>query len=125
MMGSSAKPQVLLVEDHAALVRLTTAMLSRDFEVVACTSGLAALHAFASDPATFAAAVLDWQLPDLSGPDLARHCWLVRPDLPVVLISGDPRLLDTLPVEGPIVGLAKPFLPQELLESLRHVRGLP
>jgi signal transduction histidine kinase/ActR/RegA family two-component response regulator len=82
------KLRLVLVDDED-LVRAATAEMIRDLghEIVEASSGLEGLGIVESDPA-IDAVVTDYMMPAMSGGELARHLREIRPDLPVLLITG-------------------------------------
>jgi PAS domain S-box-containing protein len=80
---------VLYVDDDEALVFLATRMLARQgLKVTGHYRASDALAAIRSNPAEFDLLVTDYNMPGMSGVDLARHVAAIRADLPVVLTSG-------------------------------------
>ena len=80
---------VLIVDDERSLVELAEETLaSLGYEPVGFESAEAALQAFRADPARFDALLTDEMLPGMSGSELARTLRALRPDLPVILMSG-------------------------------------
>jgi PAS domain S-box-containing protein len=81
--------RILYLDDDEALVFLVRRMLQQQgFAVLAFTSQREALDALRADPAAFDMVVSDYNMPELSGLDVAREVRAIRPDLPVVLVSG-------------------------------------
>jgi CheY-like chemotaxis protein len=80
---------VLHVDDEAALVLLLKRMLERSgYRATGATDPLAALQIFRSRPQDFDAVVTDLSMPGMSGLDLAGRLRQIRPDLPIVIMSG-------------------------------------
>jgi CheY-like chemotaxis protein len=80
---------VLLVDDEPMLVALNEELLAGlGYEPVGFTSSLAALEAFREDPGRFDAVLTDETMPDMVGTDFARALKDLRPEIPVVLMSG-------------------------------------
>jgi PAS domain S-box-containing protein len=80
---------ILVVDDEAAIVRVTTQLLERvGYRASGEVDPVRALQTFKADPRRFDAAVLDLSMPSLSGPDLARELLRIRPELPIVMTSG-------------------------------------
>jgi CheY-like chemotaxis protein len=80
---------VMIVDDQHSLVALTEETLAAlGYEPVGFDSSMAALQAFRAEPQRFDLVLTDQTMPDLSGVDLAREIRHVRPELPVVLMSG-------------------------------------
>jgi PAS domain S-box-containing protein len=81
--------RVLVVDDEAALVALTSEVLKRlGYEPVAFSDGAAALAGFEAAPQRFDAVIADEVMPGLTGTDLARKLRQRRADLPILLVSG-------------------------------------
>jgi CheY-like chemotaxis protein len=80
---------ILYVDDEEALVFLATRMLERlGYRVTGYSDPRQALHDFRLRPGEFDAVVTDLAMPGLSGADLARELRTLRPDVPIVMISG-------------------------------------
>ncbi|MCW5625702.1 MAG: PAS domain S-box protein [Burkholderiales bacterium] len=80
---------ILLVEDEKPLMLLTEEMLaSLNYEPVGFTHPASALTAFRDDPGRFDGVVLDHLMPDMTGIELSRQLRTIRPDIPILLISG-------------------------------------
>ena len=111
---------VLLVEDEDGVRRATQRILEEaGFEVVVAKNGQQALELFGDGVDVL---LTDVVMPGgMSGPDLAEHCRLRRPDLPVVLASGHSR--DHLSRRGPLPPgtqlLHKPFTSDALVDAVR------
>jgi nitrogen-specific signal transduction histidine kinase/FixJ family two-component response regulator len=81
--------RILLVDDDLALVHLGEEMLAAlRYDAAAYRSSVTALAAFAANPGRFDAALIDETMPQMSGPQMARHIRRIRPDMPIVLMSG-------------------------------------
>jgi predicted ATPase/signal transduction histidine kinase len=80
---------VMIIDDEKALVALTEEMLAElGYEPVGFNTGKAALAAFRETPQRFDTVLTDETMPELTGTDLAREIRLLRPDIPIVLMSG-------------------------------------
>jgi signal transduction histidine kinase len=81
--------RVLVVEDDAAVRRTITQWLVADgFEPIPVAGGIEAL-AIAEATTELACVVSDLSMPGMDGETLASRLAVLRPSLPVVLISGD------------------------------------
>lgn len=81
--------RILYVDDEEPLVVLTTRTFERlGYVVSGFTEADAALAAFRADPYQFDLAVTDFNMPGMSGLDVAGKLMSIRPDLPTVLTSG-------------------------------------
>jgi CheY-like chemotaxis protein len=80
---------VMIVDDEGALVALAEETLAElGYEPVGFDSSLAASQAFRADPGRFDLVLTDETMPDLTGTELAREMRQLRPDIPIILMSG-------------------------------------
>jgi CheY-like chemotaxis protein len=118
--------RLLLVDDEPSIRELGRRIFTKaGYEVVVANDAAEALSLFESGAGAFAAAVLDYMLPGMKGPDLARRLREIRPQLPIVLASGYQET-----VAGPdgwpqIVFLAKPYSARELVDAVARARSAP
>ena len=118
--GSTAKSlpgasqTILLVEDEPA-VRLFAQRVLKEYgyRVVAFGDPSLALEFAVHDPASYDALVTDVIMPTMSGSKLAERIALVRPELPVLFMSG----YEAGTLAGGSPPLAKPFSAHELVEA--------
>ena len=111
--------RVLLVDDDRRVAQVVSRMLAAAaFDVAWHESGESALEAFAADPDGFSVAVVDLQLPNLTGVGVARGLWEVRPGLPVLLVSGDLTDVERHRLPGPYRTLGKPIAMQALIQAV-------
>jgi DNA-binding NtrC family response regulator len=82
-----------------------------------------ALARFFCDPDGFDLVITALSMSKLTGTQLAKEMTTVRPDLPVLLCTGNPQLLtsDQLREAGISLVLAKPFQVQGLINALRQL----
>ncbi len=81
--------RVLLVDDEEPLVRIGTRILQRQgYEVTGFIRPADALAAVRAAPHLFDVVVTDQNMPEMGGLDLARAIAAMRPDLPIVMVSG-------------------------------------
>jgi PAS domain S-box-containing protein len=87
--------RVLLIDDEEALLELGKGMLEHlGYRVTATSDSQAGLDAFYLEPEKFDAVITDMTMPHLTGLELARKVFGVRPDIPVVLCTGFSDLVD-------------------------------
>jgi CheY-like chemotaxis protein len=80
---------VMIVDDEPALVALAEETLAElGYEPVGFDSSLAALKALRAEPKRFDLVLTDETMPDLTGTELARAVRQLRPDIPIILMSG-------------------------------------
>jgi PAS domain S-box-containing protein len=80
---------VMIVDDEPMLVALAEEMLAElGYEPAGFASSNAALEAFRAEPPRFDLVLTDEAMPDLVGTELAREIRRIRPDIPIILMSG-------------------------------------
>src|SRR5882672_6810168 len=119
---------VMIVDDEPMLVALAEEMLAElGYEPVGFGSSNAALQAFRVEPRRFDLVLTDEAMPDLVGIELAREVRRIRPDVPVILMSGHGgvRLANRAAEIGVNEVLHKPLQRGDLAESIaRHLRSI-
>jgi CheY-like chemotaxis protein len=88
-------------DDHAVLYVGQALLEELGHAVTAAPGPQRALEEFARDPFRFDLAILDEQMPRMPGSALLRELRRVRPDLPVIIASG----------QGPLLSVAQEGLP--------------
>jgi len=119
---TSAVPRglsVLLVEDEPEVLRVLQAFLSGwGCRVTACAQAETALAELAPASAAFDLLLSDVVLgPGLRGTELAQRARALRPDLPVLLMSGYAYAAGDAPA---LPLLRKPFTREQLAQSIRQ-----
>ncbi len=112
---------VLVVDDEPLLAELAQEMLaSLGYEPFGLSSSVQALEEFRRDPTRFDLVLTDEVMPGLTGTALARELRRLRPDLPVVLVSGygGPQLEARAAEAGIRVVATKPLTRAELARAL-------
>jgi len=114
---------VLLADDETAPRNITARLLTAiGFECVCAQNGEEAVRRFREDPDRFGLAVLDVVMPVCDGPGCLRELRRLRPDLPVLFISGyDDDSLKAELSEASTGFLQKPFRMKDLREQLRRL----
>jgi nitrogen-specific signal transduction histidine kinase/CheY-like chemotaxis protein len=122
--GTGRAKHVLIVDDDRDVGRLAARILETfRYEVTALTDPTEAVNLVRKRPTKFDLVLTDLLMPELSGPELARALKKIRPDLPLVLISG---LVSSVTEESArrqgFVGLIrKPF---EIDQMAKSVAGI-
>ncbi|HVP14674.1 MAG TPA: ATP-binding protein, partial [Terriglobales bacterium] len=122
------KVRVLLVDDEDILASLQKRRLEDSgYDVTVHTSSTAALEDFRARPGAFDILITDNTMPHLTGAALAREIHALRPELPILMISGvleadDP---DTLRERGIRGVLRKPHSARELEEAVAAALASP
>jgi CheY-like chemotaxis protein len=92
---------ILYVDDEAALAKMGEKILEHlGYAVEIHTNSMAALAAVRAKPEAYSLVVTDQMMPGLTGLDFARQIRAIRPDLPIVLITGYTATLTTERVQA-------------------------
>ena len=115
---------VLYLDDDESLVFLVMRMLNRLGYRTSCfVDARVALDAVRADPGGFDIAVTDFNMPGLSGMDVALELSRIRPDLPVVITSG--YITDALREDARRAGVRelvdKPSTVDELCQVIQQI----
>ncbi|MCB1217895.1 ABC transporter substrate-binding protein [bacterium] len=116
--------RVLVVDDEASIVRVMYTTLSNlGYDVTACTASLDALERFRRDPAGFDVVISDQSMPGLTGNQLTLELRRLRPEIPVVICSGNntSESLEEGQRNGVSLFLHKPVERGELARALRSL----
>ena len=115
--------RVLYLDDEDRVVRVGTELLERlGYRVEAYARATEALAALRADPDQFDVVVTDHNMPGISGLEIARAVALLKPDLPVVLVSGNCALSpEVLAAANVRHLLEKPYTIERLAEVLAGV----
>jgi PAS domain S-box-containing protein len=112
---------VMIVDDERSLVMFAEETLAElGYEPTGFDSSVAALQAFSADPRRFDLVLTDETMPDLSGTELAREIRRLRPDIPIVLMSGysGAQLTERAHAAGVSDVLRKPLVSRDIAEPL-------
>jgi two-component system cell cycle sensor histidine kinase/response regulator CckA len=121
------RPAVLLLEDDAAC-RYSLPLLwrSQNLEVIVTDDGDEALAMCQDRNHAIGAVVVDIFMSKMRGDEFAERLALLRPDLPVIFISGLPE--DELIARGILMGtevfFQKPIVTTVLVETLANLLGI-
>ena len=119
---SRGQERVLVVDDEPALAEMVRTMLARlGYEAVSCTNGTEALKTFKEK--SFDLVVTDMTMPHLTGEDLAGEIYKLRPEVPVILMTGFSEKIDAekakrLGIKG---FLMKPVVMNNLAALIRRL----
>ncbi len=118
------RQRILLVDDEGALVRLSSDMLTAlGYVPAGFTSAEKALEAFERDPGSFDAVITDSRMPHMSGLLLIKALRKIRPEVPVLLVSGfiAGTAADEARAAGADIVLNKPVSRRDLASALGEV----
>lgn len=117
-----ADVRVMFVDDEPALARLADRALAPQGMIVRTfTHPVDALDAFREDPAAIDVVVTDFSMPGLTGVQLSTELLLLRPDLPIILTSGNLSATDETAARaaGVVEVVAKPFSIETLVSLIQ------
>jgi DNA-binding NtrC family response regulator len=116
--------RILVVDDEETVTTLLEAALSQcGYQVTAFTDPEAALLQFSRDPEAFEAVISDLTMPHVPGLELAQIIHHARPDIPIVLMTGNAMSEEFMPLHGGVIRkvMIKPFTMKDLVEVLGEV----
>jgi CheY-like chemotaxis protein len=125
--GRPDKKTVLLVEDEEPVRRVLRMMLERaGLRVIEAASPIEACAVFEEDASRVDILVTDVIMPEMNGPTMAKRFLSLRPDLPVLFISGHSNVSsDLLTPDNPrIAFLPKPVGATQLAVRVRELLAL-
>jgi CheY-like chemotaxis protein len=118
--------RVLVIDDQEPVLELARELLGRaGYQAETALGGREGLARYRANPGGFDAVVLDLAMPDLDGAKVGRQLRRLRPDLPLLLVSGfSPDLAaDTLTALEPVGFLRKPYGAEALTAALAELLG--
>ena len=114
---------ILLVEDEEGVRNTTAQALSRaGYHVLATATPTEALDIFAKHPAGIDLLLTDVVMPEMHGPELAERLLAVRPELPVVFMSGySDDMPTTATSTAQMAFVPKPFASASLVSTVERL----
>ena len=119
--SGNARPRVLCVDDEPVILQILRRLLEvQGFEPVLCGDPLTALSTFKGG--SFDVVITDIHMPGMDGLTLMRALRDLRPELPVVVVTGQGTVDTAIQAlrEGASGMLVKPFTGEELLAEVRR-----
>jgi PAS domain S-box-containing protein len=116
--------RILLVDDEPSIVRMQRKMLERlGYEVTVASSSVGALETFRAAPDAFDLVVSDLSMPKMTGLELAKKIYAIRPETPIILCTGYQRNIPENPSDrfGIRAILNKPIRRADLALAVRSV----
>lgn len=121
---SEIRPRLLLVDDQDAVRNSLYTLLERDgYDVLAASNGADGLTIYRRSIYPIELLVTDYNMPDMTGLELARECTRLNRGLGVLYVSGsepDEELQEDLR-QCKRGFLAKPFHERDLLRKAREL----
>ena len=115
------KKRILFIDDEDLVREAISELLTdMDYEVRVEETGHAGMRAFTEHPEEFDLVLTDLMMLDMMGDAIAERISSIRPDIPVIVMTGTP---DNLPLDkakaaGVCKVLGKPLTKAELREGL-------
>jgi CheY-like chemotaxis protein len=116
--------RILLIDDEATLVEATQNMLQNiGYRVIGVTSSKEALNIFEAQPDVFDIVITDQVMPDLTGIDLVKKITHIRPNIPLILMTGFSESVSAEESEnlGIDAYLMKPVDTRKMATTIRRV----
>ena len=115
---------ILFVDDEQMIADvIDRALKSLGYHVVTRTSSMEALELFQEEPDRFDIVITDMTMPKMTGRQLAEKLIQIRPNLPIILITGFSTAIDeeTASAAGIRAIIFKPILKRDIAEAIRKV----
>lgn len=120
------KATILLVEDEELLRAGVQEVLEiQGYNVITAPDGQQALACLGAE--TIDLIITDLVMPKMDGVDFVKQLRKIKPDLPVIVVSGSTRNImqrygiDSIQVPGANASLPKPFKSVDLIEQVRQL----
>ena len=124
--AGGAGQRILFVDDEPSVAKIGARLLERlGYKAVALTDPVAARDRLVNNPQEFDLVITDYLMPRVTGLDLSKAVWAVRPELPMILAVGFGGQLDATKAKahGFKEFVAKPFAIQTLADAIARALG--
>ncbi len=89
LLAPTGSERILFVDDEAVLVEASKELLTKlGYDVIDCTDPHECLGIFKKNPNSIDLIVTDITMPGMTGIDLVKEIYKIRPNIPVIIISG-------------------------------------
>jgi PAS domain S-box-containing protein len=110
---------VLLVDDEKDLVEIGSEMLQRlGYRVTAIVGSSAAIDLFAEDPFRFDLVITDYNMPGLTGDQMAKQMLAIRQQMPIIVCTGFSEVFDQQRAQA--MGIRKVMMKPLTMEAIAH-----
>jgi CheY-like chemotaxis protein len=116
------KKRILFIDDEFLLREVIYELLTdMGYEVEVEKNGAEAIRTFAKRPGDFDLVLTDLMMLDMMGDEIAERILAIRPDLPVIIMTGTPQSFpsDKARAMGVCKVLGKPLTKTELYDGIR------
>ena len=117
------KPTILLVDDDPIIRSTLAEYLELHYQVLRASDGIDAVYVYERNAERVAAIVTDLEMPRLNGQSLEEWVHHIRPDVPVIIMSGtfEKYAIKKLSLRPMTSFLGKPFEVSQLEAMLEMV----
>ena len=119
--------RVLLVDDDEGTRVLLSKMLEKEYDVATAIDGTGALDALRRAGESYNLMISDLNMPGMDGIALIREVKAIRPDMPIIIITGystEKSAIDAVNLR--VAGyLTKPLRDNQVLEAAARALGAP
>ena len=121
ILPNHAKRHILHIEDDPEVAGSVAELLEANgYEVTHAADGLSGLLAFNQNPDQWSVVLVDLQLPHVSGNSLLKEMHQLRPNLPLIVLTGAaPGTNLEVYEQGAVILWHKPVSAPEILENLK------
>lgn len=118
------KPRLMIVDDEIQLLTMFRRVFEpQGYDVTTYSNSLEAWNAFQKDATRYDLAILDQRMPEMSGSSLATEMIAIRPDFPIILLTGYSETVS--PDDAARIGirkyLSKPIPQAKLSATIRTI----
>ncbi|PJA29236.1 MAG: hypothetical protein CO189_02815 [candidate division Zixibacteria bacterium CG_4_9_14_3_um_filter_46_8] len=121
---SYGNERILLVDDEEQVVELGKRMLGKlGYQATATTSSMDAMETFRTNPDDFDLIITNITMPKMTGLTLAKEAMNIRPDIPIIFMTGFSELITSKQAEqlGIAGYISKPLNLTDFSRTLRRV----
>lgn len=126
-LSNSEKPiTVLFIDDEPEMAHIVSSLLAyQNIVVDSFSNPELALEKFKAQPDNYAIVVSDQSMPEMSGLELAGHIKRIKPDIPILILTGLNDFQRKPDADGPITEICtKPIKSSRLVATiLSHCKG--
>jgi len=122
IIGGNEK--ILIIDDEVDITNILEAELKHlGYDVTSFNSPNTAYNEFQQEPNEFKLLILDYLMPEINGVDFAKKIFKIRPDLPIIIITGAEleNQIKTSEVTNIKHISKKPFSIREIDSSIRKI----
>jgi len=110
-------------DDHTLRFVISEILRKADYQPVEAENGLDALDILKEDP-NFEVILSDVQMPKMDGIRFLEELQIEYPDIPVIMLSVNPKWNAEVAEKGAYTCLPKPFSRRQLLDAVGNITGL-